>query len=100
MEEIEVAQGTLTHPAWRAHEARDRVQVVTLPSQHFSGDIVAAAYTPTGDLRGILADAVGHGLAAAFNVLPVLDSFYSMTEKGVDLGAVAVEINHVARLNV
>ena len=93
MEEIEAAQGSLTHPAWRDHEARDRVQVVTLPSQHFSDDIVAAAYTPTGDLRGILADAVGHGLAAAFNVLPVLDSFHSMTEKGVDLGAVAVEIN-------
>ena len=93
MEEIEAARGTLTHAAWRDHEARDSVQVVTLPSQHFSGDIVAAAYTPTGELRGILADAVGHGLAAAFNVLPVLDSFYSMTEKGIDLGAVAVEIN-------
>jgi serine phosphatase RsbU (regulator of sigma subunit) len=93
MDEIEAARETLMHAAWRDHEARNRVQVVTLPSQHFSGDIVAAAYTPSGALRGILADAVGHGLAAAFNVLPVLDSFYSMTEKGISLDMVATEIN-------
>lgn len=54
---------------------------------------MAAAYTPHGALRGLLADAVGHGLAAAFNVLPVLDGFYSMTEKGIDIGKVATEIN-------
>ena len=64
---------------------------------NFSGDLVVAARTPRGALHVMLADAVGHGLAAALNVLPIVPSFYSMTAKGFDLDMIAIELNRTLR---
>ncbi len=63
----------------------------------FSGDLVAAARTPRGALHVLLADAVGHGLAAALNVLPIVPCFYAMTAKGFDLDMIAIELNRTLR---
>ena len=64
---------------------------------NFSGDLVAAARTPRGAIHVMLADAVGHGLAAALNVLPIVPCFYSMTAKGFDLDSIAIELNRTLR---
>lgn len=61
--------------------------------QYFSGDIVLAARTPSGDLHVLLADAAGHGLSAALNALPVTQPFYAMTEKGFAVDRIVAEIN-------
>ncbi len=66
-------------------------------SPNFSGDLVAAARTPRGALHVMLADAVGHGLAAALNVLPIVPCFYSMIAKGFDLDMIATELNRTLR---
>jgi DNA-binding response OmpR family regulator/anti-sigma regulatory factor (Ser/Thr protein kinase) len=63
------------------------------PASQFSGDMVAAARNPAGALHVLLADAVGHGLAAALNVLPLVQTFYTMTAKGFGLSAIAREMN-------
>lgn len=64
---------------------------------NFSGDIVAAARGPAGDLYVLLADASGHGLGAAVCTLPVLSVFYSMSETGVALGWIVHEVNRQLR---
>ncbi len=59
----------------------------------FSGDMLLAARTPSDNLHVLLADAAGHGLAAALNALPVTQPFYAMTENGFPIDRIVAEIN-------
>ncbi|HEX5364686.1 MAG TPA: SpoIIE family protein phosphatase [Gallionella sp.] len=63
------------------------------PTEHFSGDLIAAARHPDGRLHLMLADSTGHGLSAALAAMPVIQPFYSMTGKGYGISAIAREIN-------
>ncbi|MDB5901505.1 MAG: response regulator [Betaproteobacteria bacterium] len=65
----------------------------TAAASVFSGDLVAAARTPSGRLHVMLADGAGHGLAAALSALPVTQPFYRMTEKGYPLSTIVEEMN-------
>lgn len=67
------------------------------PAVVFSGDIVAAVHGPGGRLYTLLADATGHGLAAAITVLPVLSVFYALAERGCTVGEILAEINRNLR---
>lgn len=71
----------------------EALQYWTCPMQRFSGDLVAAARTPGGVLHVMLADAAGHGLPAALNVLPLADIFYNMTEAGFALARIIVALD-------
>lgn len=70
------------------------------PAQNFSGDVVAAGRSPDGRLYALLADATGHGLAAAISTLPVLTIFYGMIPAGRPLAALVGEINRQLRHSV
>ena len=63
------------------------------PSSRFSGDLVAAARTPSRRLVAMLADATGHGLPAAISMLPMVQVFYGMLRKDLGVGDVAGEMN-------
>jgi len=63
------------------------------PAEHLSGDMLLAARTPDDALHILLADAVGHGLVAAVNVLPLSQAFYEMSEKGFRIAQIAEELN-------
>lgn len=63
------------------------------PANYFSGDIVAAARSNDGRYHALLADATGHGLAAAISVLPVLSLFYDAVECGIPLTQILAKIN-------
>jgi two-component system, HptB-dependent secretion and biofilm response regulator len=63
------------------------------PARNLSGDMVAAARTPGGVLHVMLADGTGHGLAASLNVLPIVDPFYEMTQRGCSVGTIVTELN-------
>ncbi|HEU0189169.1 MAG TPA: SpoIIE family protein phosphatase [Gallionella sp.] len=63
------------------------------PAEHLSGDMLLAARTPDDALHILLADAVGHGLVAAINVLPLSQSFYDMTGNGFRIAQIAEELN-------
>ena len=63
------------------------------PAEHLSGDMLLAARTPDDELHILLADAVGHGLVAAVNVLPLSQAFYEMSEKGFRIAEIAQELN-------
>lgn len=78
----------------RAHRTNDpMVERLVLPATRFSGDIIATEFTPNNILHVILADSAGHGLPAALNVLPVVEVFYGMTEKGYSLSSIVGELN-------
>ena len=69
------------------------VRHVIRPAEHLSGDMLLAARTPDDTLHILLADAVGHGLVAAINVLPLSEVFYAMSEKGFCIAEIARELN-------
>jgi two-component system, HptB-dependent secretion and biofilm response regulator len=70
------------------------------PATNFSGDIVAAARAPDGRFFILLADATGHGLAAAISVLPVLTLFYDVVELGMSLSEIIARINRQLRISL
>lgn len=63
------------------------------PAAYCSGDVILATRTPEDVLHVLLADAVGHGLIAAINVLPLSQAFYSMSKKGFGIAPIAEELN-------
>lgn len=63
------------------------------PASNFSGDIVAAARSADGRYYVLLADATGHGLAAAISVLPLMTLFYDVVEFGLPVGRLIAKIN-------
>ncbi len=64
-----------------------------LPSELFSGDVVAAARGPEGKLYTMLGDATGHGLTASVSLIPALQVFYGMVRKALPLTEMVREIN-------
>lgn len=75
----------------------ERVRYWFQPADNFSGDIIAAARSENGTLYAMLADATGHGLAAAITVVPVLTLFYRLVEHGRPLADIARELNQELR---
>lgn len=74
------------------------IERLVLPAMRFSGDIIATEFTPSNSIHVILADGAGHGLSAALNVLPVIEVFYSMTQKGYGISTIARELNNKIKL--
>ena len=70
-----------------------RLHYKVIPAESFSGDIVAAAHSPDGHFYALLADATGHGLAAAISALPVLALFYRMTKMSRPIVEIVQELN-------
>lgn len=74
-----------------------RLRYKVTATEHFSGDIVAAARAPSGRFYALLADATGHGLPAALSVLPLLALFYRMTRLNRSVREIILEINQQLR---
>ena len=77
-----------------------RLRYMVVPTENFSGDIVAAARSPEGRFYVLLADGTGHGLPAAISVLPVLALFYRMTRQNRPIREIITEINQQLRESV
>lgn len=77
----------------RRAELRDpELQVWQRAADQLSGDLIAFRRTP--DARYLLlADAMGHGLSAAFATILAADLFYAMTAKRLPIADIAVELN-------
>lgn len=70
-----------------------RLRYSVIAAENFSGDIVAASRSPEGRFYALLADATGHGLAAAISVLPVLAIFYRLTRRNHRVHDIIAELN-------
>ena len=69
------------------------LQYKVIAAENFSGDVVAACRSPEGRLYAMLADATGHGLAAAISVVPILASFYRLARRDRPLSELVAELN-------
>lgn len=63
------------------------------PSELFSGDAVMQCQCLDGNIYVLLADAMGHGLAAAVSLMPLMQAFKAMATKGLPLANVIFEAN-------
>lgn len=91
--EAELARRILDHQIRTDLLKQAGVNYAVLPATQFSGDMVLAARAPNGKLYAILADATGHGLAAAVSVLPMVQEFYRLVELGQPLMNLIESIN-------
>jgi len=62
-----------------------------------SGDLILSAQAENGLRYAMLADATGHGLAAAVTLLPVVNVFYAMSAKGFNVASIVTEMNRQVR---
>ena len=97
VEENKVAAHVLSRMISYLQPPGDLLQYSVIPSGVFSGDIVLAGTTPSGKLHVLLGDAIGHGLPAAFSILPVVPIFEAMTRKGFPLEDILFQINRSLR---
>lgn len=93
MAEQELAQALIANIVLREGVNDRALEWSVLPSQRFSGDVVAAARAPDGALYALLADATGHGLTASVSLIPALQVFYGMAKKGLPVPEIVAEMN-------
>ena len=74
-------------------DADARVETSLNPSERVGGDIIVTAHSSDGRLYLLLGDAVGHGLAAALNAIPVVETFRAMAQKGYAVATIMLEID-------
>jgi CheY-like chemotaxis protein len=81
-----------------AHSSSDeRVRASLWPATRFSGDMALVRQSCTGDTYILLADNMGHGLAAALPALPLSQLFATMSDAGHTLSAMALKMNTETR---
>ena len=73
------------------------IDYYSVPADSFSGDLIGVTRSTTGDVYGLLADATGHGLAAAINLIPLTAAFYAMASKGFNLLTITEQLNKVVK---
>lgn len=73
--------------------AAPNIRYLQSPYALFNGDLLLAAYTPSGDMHVLLGDFTGHGLPAAIGAMPLAEVFYGMTAKGYSLTQTLREMN-------
>lgn len=91
--ELELARRVIDRHVQGKADDDARVRQTVIPTANLSGDVAAVARAPDGVLYALLADATGHGLAAAISALPVLQVFFGVARKGLPLGLMAAEMN-------
>ena len=69
------------------------IRYLQSPYALFNGDLLLAAFTPSGDMHVMLGDFTGHGLPAAVGAMPLAEVFYGMTAKGYGLAETLREMN-------
>lgn len=69
------------------------IRYLQSPFALFNGDLLLAAYKPSGGMHVLLGDFTGHGLPAAIGAMPLAEVFYGMTAKGYPIADILREMN-------
>jgi two-component system, HptB-dependent secretion and biofilm response regulator len=88
-----LAQEMLDKLLRRDQKAVECLRYSTESATGFSGDVVTALRSPKGELFVLLADATGHGLAAAISLVPALAILHAMVARGSSLSSIVAELN-------
>ncbi|MDO3388425.1 fused response regulator/phosphatase [Gilvimarinus sp. SDUM040013] len=89
----EMARFVYEHLMSRYHEPLPNITANIIPHSVFSGDMILSVTSPSGNVLALVADATGHGLAAALTMIPVIPAFATMASKGISLPLIVSEIN-------
>ncbi|WP_447747445.1 ATP-binding SpoIIE family protein phosphatase [Pseudomonas nicosulfuronedens] len=69
------------------------IRYLQSPFALFNGDLLLAAFKPSGGMHVLLGDFTGHGLPAAIGAMPLAEVFYGMTAKGYPVADILREMN-------
>ncbi len=75
------------------NQRHESVSAWLKPHGIFSGDAILRCQGRDGSWYFLLADAMGHGLAPAISLLPVMQDFHAMADKTWSLDTIAFELN-------
>ncbi|HAU91164.1 MAG TPA: hypothetical protein DCW59_02280, partial [Alteromonas sp.] len=92
-QEESLAQHVYQNMANSQYELPDFLAVRSRPMTNFSGDTIFSPPNPSGKIQVILADAMGHGLAAAICIIPIVTTAKAMANKGKTIDEIFHEIN-------
>jgi CheY-like chemotaxis protein/anti-sigma regulatory factor (Ser/Thr protein kinase) len=95
--EYEVAEAVFAKVMHSEALNAPNIKYLVSPQAVFNGDLVLAAYRPSGELHMMVGDFTGHGLSAAIGAIPVADIFHGMTAKGFPIPEIVAEINQKLR---
>lgn len=93
LQEQRVAKAVFDNVAHSGCLDAPNIKHMLSPLSVFNGDVLLAAYKPSGGMHILLGDFTGHGLPAAVGALPMAEIFYGMTAKGFGLHDIIREIN-------
>lgn len=91
--EYEIAEGVFAKVMHSSGLQSRNIKYLVSPQAVFNGDLLLAAYRPTGELHLLMGDFTGHGLSAAIGTIPVADIFNGMSAKGFPISEIVAEIN-------
>ncbi|MFL0797366.1 MAG: fused response regulator/phosphatase [Cellvibrionaceae bacterium] len=91
--EQEVAKKVFDNVAHRGCLDAPMVRYYLSPMAIFDGDILLAAFAPSGNMFVLMGDFTGHGLPAAIGAMPLASAFYSMVSKGFAMRDLVGELN-------
>lgn len=87
------ASAVLRNILGRAEVDHPSIRSLMAAMNGFDGDVALVAKLPSGNLRVMVCDVVGHGLPAALGTIPIAVLFYSSARQGMELGNAVLEIN-------
>lgn len=93
LNEQQVAKAVFDKVAHSGCLGAGNIRYLQSPYALFNGDLLLAAFHPSGDMHVLLGDFTGHGLPAAIGAMPLADVFYRMTGKGHSLAEILHESN-------
>lgn len=93
LNEQRVAKAVFDKVAHSGCLAAPNIRYLQSPYALFNGDLMLAAFTPSGDMRVLLGDFTGHGMPAAVGAMPLAEVFYGMTAKGYGMAQILREMN-------
>lgn len=69
------------------------IRYMLSPLSIFNGDVLVAAYTPSGNMMMLVGDFTGHGLPAAVGAIPLASIFYDKVQRGFSVQSILSDIN-------
>lgn len=91
--EQEVAKKVFDNVAHKGCLDASMIRYYLSPMAIFDGDILLAAFAPSGNMFVLMGDFTGHGLPAAIGAMPLASAFYSMVSKGFAMRDLVSELN-------
>ena len=91
--DLELARALLERITTNASSPTDNVEFWIQPATQLSGDLVITHNFHDERSYILLADAMGHGLPAALQLIPIVQTFSKMAQKGSTVSAIIREMN-------